>query len=67
MQVWSDAIRRKPIGWLALDDDEGWPTWCASNLVGTDDVLGISAPEVLSELKEKLAAMYLRRPVEKEL
>ncbi|MEX3926712.1 HAD domain-containing protein [Paraburkholderia sp. BR10936] len=59
MQIWSDVLRRKPKAWLAVDDDdEGWPPWCRDNLVRTDEVLGISRPDVLAELKAKLAAMY---------
>lgn len=61
MQIWKDVIRRRPIDWLAVDDDHfAWPTWCLDRLVKTDNVLGISAPEVLSELSGKLAAMYAR-------
>ncbi|WP_175772471.1 HAD domain-containing protein [Paraburkholderia phenazinium] len=59
MQIWTDVVRRRPIDWLAVDDDHvAWPTWCLDRLVKTDDVLGISAPEVLSELRAKLAAMF---------
>jgi hypothetical protein len=59
MQVWSDVLRRKPDAWLAVDDDDlHWPTWCRENLVHTDEILGISAPEVLAELQAKLAAMH---------
>jgi hypothetical protein len=55
MQIWADVLRRKPAGWLALDDDYlHWPTWCREQLVRTDEVLGISAPRVLDELKAKL-------------
>lgn len=58
MQVWSDVLRRKPEAWLALDDDWlHWPAWCRENLVRTDEVLGISAPSVLAELKVKLELM----------
>jgi hypothetical protein len=61
MQIWMDVVRRRPVDWLALDDDYvGWPTWCLDKLVKTDDVRGISAPGVLSELRMKLAAMYAR-------
>lgn len=61
MQIWMDVVRRRPVDWFALDDDyEDWPTWCVDKLVKTDRVLGISAPDVLSELRAKLAAMYAR-------
>lgn len=59
MQVWSDVLRRKPNAWLALDDDFlHWPAWCRDNLVRTDEVLGISEPTVLVELKTKLERMW---------
>jgi hypothetical protein len=41
-----------------LDDDEwDWPTHCRDNLIRTHDYEGISDPEVLAELKRKLAKM----------
>ena len=58
VQVWGDACRRQPEAWLALDDDDGgWPGACRDHLVRTDPVLGISAPQVLTELQARLAAM----------
>ncbi|MDR5750361.1 MULTISPECIES: HAD domain-containing protein [unclassified Caballeronia] len=58
MQVWSDVLRRQPADWLALDDDYlHWPAWCRDKLVRTDEILGVSAPAVLAELRAKLAAM----------
>ncbi|TDY23494.1 hypothetical protein B0G81_3869 [Paraburkholderia sp. BL6665CI2N2] len=61
-QVWSDVLRRKPETWLALDDDvENWPRWCEDRLVRTDPIFGISAPEALAQLKEKLYEMDGRR------
>ena len=60
MQVWSDVLRRKPAAWLALDDDYlHWPAWCRDQLVRTDEVLGISEPVVLAELKARLEAMHI--------
>lgn len=60
-QIWSDVVRRLPVGWIALDDDdEDWPSWCLENLVRTDEFLGVSAPTVLEKLREKLQGMYLR-------
>lgn len=62
MQIWDDVVRRHPIDWLAIDDaHHDWPAWCRANLVCSDEILGISAPPVLAELKEKLAAMHARR------
>lgn len=59
IQVWADVRRRLPTAWLALDDDDvDWPTVCRDCLVHTHPVLGISAPQVLAELQEKLAGMY---------
>ncbi|WP_309251994.1 HAD domain-containing protein [Paraburkholderia unamae] len=59
VQVWGDVCRRKPVAWLALDDDDaGWPAVCRRNLVRTDHVHGISAPSVLAELQARLGAMH---------
>jgi hypothetical protein len=58
VQIWSDVLRRRPTDWLAIDDDYlDWPSRCRDKLVLTDEALGISAPAVLEELSEKLAAM----------
>lgn len=57
-QIWSDVVRRKPVGWIALDDDDvDWPSWCLGNLVRTDEFLGLSAPAVQQELRDKLQKM----------
>ncbi len=54
-QVWEDVRRRKPSGWIALDDDgEGWPQECASNFIQTHEKDGISHPEILHKLKAAL-------------
>lgn len=59
MQIWADVLRRKPVDWLALDDDYlHWPSWCREQLVRTDSMHGISEPSVLADLKAKLATMY---------
>lgn len=59
LQIWSDVLRRKPDDWLAVDDDYlHWPAWCRDKLVRTHEILGISAPVVLAELREKLALMH---------
>lgn len=54
VQVLNDVARRKPLQWLALDDDDrGWGQEYRNHLIHTDSVLGISAPgtiEVLAEL-----------------
>lgn len=55
MQVWSDVSRRSPRAWLAIDDDDfGWPKWALNNLVRSNEIHGISSPDVLLDLKEKL-------------
>lgn len=55
MQVWGDVARRKPKGWLALDDDYSqWPTRCLEQYVRTDAYDGISAPAVTLEIIQKL-------------
>lgn len=54
-QVCADVQRRKPMQWLALDDDiEDWPTWALDNLVACDGATGLSNPRVLVELRMKL-------------
>jgi hypothetical protein len=57
-QVYEDVLRRRPRDWLALDDNtEGWPEEHRDQFLQTDPQEGISAPEVLDELKQKLFAM----------
>ncbi|MFL9906881.1 HAD domain-containing protein [Paraburkholderia sp. RL17-337-BIB-A] len=59
MQVWSDVLRRKPLDWLALDDDYfDWPAHCVDKLVRTHPILGMSTPVVLADLRAKLALMH---------
>lgn len=58
-QVLNDVERRRPRLWLALDDDaEGWPSGYLEHLIQTDEVLGISAPDVLQELQKRLAMFH---------
>lgn len=58
VQVMNDVARRRPKRWLALDDDfENWPVEGLPNFVRTHPELGISEPNVLEELKSKLADM----------
>lgn len=46
-----------PMPWLAIDDDaQGWPDYLRERLVQTDAMRGLSAPEALAELNEKLLA-----------
>ena len=58
LQVWSDVVKRKPRGWLALDDvTEGWPEHALPHYVRTHALEGISDPSVFAEFKEKLGRM----------
>ncbi|WP_310344828.1 HAD domain-containing protein [Rhodoferax saidenbachensis] len=58
LQVYEDVLRRRPRAWLALDDtNEGWPPEAAGRFIQTDENEGISDPEVLFEIKEKLLEM----------
>lgn len=58
MQVANDVYTRKPSAWLALDDDhKDWPRYCLDNYVRTHEHDGISDPDVLNEIKVKLASM----------
>lgn len=55
-QVVADVGRRRPIQWLALDDEaDGWPAHYREQLVRTDPVQGL-AP-VLEEFRARLRAM----------
>lgn len=57
-QVVEDVMRRRPAGWLALDDNyEGWPKEHMHRWIQTDPYEGISDPAVLANLKEKLEAL----------
>ncbi len=52
-------LARRPgqSSWLAIDDDaQGWPDYLRERLVQTDAMRGLSAPEALAELNEKLLA-----------
>jgi hypothetical protein len=58
VQVLNDVRRRQPGVWLALDDDwVGWPQECLANYVRTDEVLGISDPDVRTRVAEKIATL----------
>ena len=58
-QILADVYRRRPVAWLAIDDDcEEWPEDKLSQLVASDPVLGCSAPAVHRELEMKLAALF---------
>lgn len=62
VQVHEDVLRRCPRGWLALDDvDEGWPAELRSNVVITDERLGISAPGAADTIARALDQMHRER------
>jgi len=57
-QIYADVKRRKPATWLAIDnDDVGWPSHCRSNLIKTDDELGLSDPNVQAEIRTRLTKL----------
>ena len=61
VQVLDDVQRRRPAGWVALDDDEvGWPEEHRHRLVLTDERLGLSGPGVAQRLEELLVQMRQR-------
>jgi hypothetical protein len=54
-QVLDDVERRRPIAWLAIDDDSsGWGSALEKHVVVTDPVLGISEPTVMRRLNATL-------------
>lgn len=54
-QVLADATRRAVTGWVALDDDdEGWVGPASKHLVLTNGHKGLSEPETVAELSDKL-------------
>ena len=59
-QILSDIARRRPLQWLALDDDvDVWPERYLANLVACDGKTGLSAPRVQAELAQKLRTSLL--------
>jgi hypothetical protein len=57
-QVAEDVMRRRPLYWLALDDnEEGWPPEHLGKWVHTHMYEGISDPEVQAEFNQKLKEM----------
>lgn len=59
-QVYADVKRRQPKAWLAIDnDDVGWPSHCRTNLIKTDDQLGLSDPKVQTEIRTRLTKFFV--------
>lgn len=57
-QISRDVARRKPAGWLAIDNDSNkWPIDQMDKLVLTEDHIGLSSEEVQDELIRKLALL----------
>lgn len=60
-QVWEDVLRRRPRGWIALDDDpEGWELELRNHVVLTDERYGISSPETIASLTAHLERLHGR-------
>lgn len=58
-QVLADATRRSATSWVALDDDdEGWGTAASPRLVLTERTSGLSEPQALKELSDKLKEQF---------
>lgn len=58
-QILADVARRRPLHWLALDDDTAnWPAQHLANLVACEGNTGISSMRVQLELAQKLKACH---------
>lgn len=58
-QVLADATRRSATSWVALDDDdEGWGAAASPHLVLTERTAGLSEPQALKELSDKLKEQF---------
>jgi hypothetical protein len=56
-QIYADVQRRRPMQWLALDnDDKFWPAHCRDHLVKTEDDVGLSDPNVQNAVCAWLAS-----------
>jgi len=59
-QVLADATRRSATSWVALDDDdEGWGAAASTHLVLTERTSGLSEPQTLKVLSEKLKEQFM--------
>lgn len=57
-QVALDVERRRPSGWLALDDDMvGWPKWTQSHVIFTDPYEGVSPASIQAAVRAALAQL----------
>ncbi|NIF82721.1 hypothetical protein F3J24_04250 [Comamonas sp. Tr-654] len=58
-QVLADATRRSATSWVALDDDDdGWGAAASSHFVLTERTSGLSEPQALIELSDKLKEQF---------
>lgn len=58
LQVYQDAQKRRPSGWVAIDDSiDDWPREQQRRLVTVNTVAGLAEPAVVAELSKRLAAM----------
>ena len=63
LQVYEDTLRRRPGDWFAIDDvDEGWPVEFKDRIVLTDEVLGISSPQAILDIRANLERLFSARP-----
>jgi hypothetical protein len=57
--VMADVLRRRPLAWLAIDDDvAAWEPTYADHLVTTQSPTGLSDPAVQQRLAERLVALH---------
>lgn len=57
--VQHDVEHRRPIRWLAIDNDaEGWPNTARGRLVRTPDDLGLACRKAQTDLARKLRATF---------
>lgn len=53
--VTEDVERRRPVAWLAVDDEQvGWPAWALPHVVFSDPYEGISPPRVQAAIRRRL-------------
>lgn len=58
VQVTSDALRRQPRAWCAIDDDDlDWPASTRGNLIRCNGVIGLSSAATQRELQDWLDAV----------
>jgi hypothetical protein len=59
MQIWGDVQVRNPRACLALHDNfPGWPKWAMANFIQTNEVHGVSNPDVRKRFGLKLTNLF---------